>query len=275
LASVYWGLGQIPKQIDDLGKCFADPGYAVFADRWKRQFFSNAGMASCGIVLLAIGAFVAYLGMFDSFPRRLEDTMRPVRHVLPSPWYQGDLISHYVLVLIIGVFVCVAGGSGVWLFLVNLPFLNALSKLRIVPLPGVLLRKFRPMSDFYVVSTLAWFVGVGLEAVIFFPNLSSVAIVFLLVTSFIGLTAFVLPQIVFHNLIMSAHGQIADMRIDYFNSMNAGVPLRSASELARIDEASHPQALWVFDNNDLFSLLFTYFIQLLPLVLGSRIGFLR
>lgn len=157
-----------------------------------------------------------------------------------------------------------------WLFLVNLPFLGALSKLSVVPLPGVLLRKFRPMSDFYVVGTGAWFIGVGVEAVIFFPNLSSVPIVFLLVTSFIGLTAFVLPQIVFHNLIVSAHNQLADLRIDDFNYMNAGAPPKSAPKLARIDETTHSQALWVFDNSDVVGLLFTYFVPPLLLVLRSK-----
>lgn len=268
LASVYWGLGQIPRHLDDLGRCFVEQYYAAFADRWKRRFFSNKGMILCAIALWLFGAIMGLVGMF---PLHRQDTLRPANHVLPQAWYQGDVLSHYLLFLIISGFACFVGGSGLWLFLVNLPFLDSLSKFRVVPLPSVVLRKFRPMSDFYVVSTGAWFVGVGLVAIVVFRNLSPIAAIFLAVTSLIGVTAFVLPQIVFHNLIISAHVAIANMRIDEFNN-DSGTPPKRVSELTSIDAIPVSQGVWVFDNSDVVGLLVSNFLPPLILILKSKVG---
>jgi pilus assembly protein TadC len=152
------------------------------------------------------------------------------------------------------------------LFFVNLPFVSALRKLPVVPLPNLLLAKFRPLSDFYLTGTLAWFIAVGLTALILFPNLSNAAIWFLLGTTLIGLSGFIVPQIVFHLLVVRAQSQMADF-------VHRALRLwdRNPSSLKDLNEALKAHSMWVFDRADITSLLIPELVAAVGLILKSGV----
>jgi hypothetical protein len=268
LASVYWGLQQLPCVIDDLGLCFEINDYAAFATKWKRHFLSNKGMLICGGLLFAIGSTVVSFGMFNS-------TLRRGPHVFPPYWYDGDLIAKFALILTLGLLTSVVGGSGVWLFLVNVPFLRRLRKLAVISVPTVLIAKLRVASDFYVISTMAWFVAVGLAAAVFFPGISDPAFVFLLITSVIGLSAFMLPQAVFHVLIVRSRNQVASSIADSFHHLSPDAnQIENVSKLPGLDELVHSNVMWVFDRNEVTALLIPQVVAIATLALKSGLGVL-
>jgi hypothetical protein len=161
LGSVFWGLRQLPGLIDGLQNCFMNVDYAKFASAWKAHFFSNGWMRLWSGVVFAVGATAL---LFQRNPQA-------THHLFPLCWYGGSTHPKFALLLLIGFCASLAAGAGISLFVVNLPFVFALLKLPVVSLPNVLLAKLRPMSDFYVAGTLAWFVAVGLTALIFFHNI--------------------------------------------------------------------------------------------------------
>jgi hypothetical protein len=245
--------------------CFEINDYADFATKWKRHFLSNTGMLICGGLLFAVGSTAVGFGMFDS-------TLRQRQHVFPPYWYDGDLMAKFALILTLGLLTSIVGGSGVWLFLVNVPFLRRLRKLAVISVPTILIAKLRVASDFYVISTMAWFVAVGLSAAVFFQNLSATAFVFLLITSVIGLSAFMLPQAVFHLLIVRSRSQLASSIADSFRHLSPKAnQIENVSNLPGLDELVHSNVMWVFDRNDVTALLIPDVVALVTLALKSDI----
>jgi hypothetical protein len=203
--------------------------------------------------------------MFKSAPQA-----RPL--IFTAEWFRGttrDLYERFFLILAMGAFASFAGGAGFWLFLVNLPFVRALLRLPVIPLPNVLIAKLKPMSDFYVVGTLAWFVAVAVSAMIFFQNLKGAAALFLLVSSIIGTSAFVWPQVIFHVMIVRAQSQMADAAVDAFRHLPSKATNESLAGVREANEAVKANALWVFDRADVTTLLLPDFVALLGLILKS------
>jgi hypothetical protein len=265
LGSVFWGLRQLPSLIDHLGKCFVGINYAEFASKWKAHFFSNTWMLLWSGVVFTLGATAVYLGMFQQTPQ-------PTHHIFPPPWYLGDPHPKFALLLIVGCFTSLAAGSGISLFVVNLPFVFALLKLSVAPLPNILLAKLRPMSDFYVAGTLAWFVAVGLTALIFFQNLSDTAIGFLLATSVIGLSAFIVPQVIFHIMVVRSLSQMADSICEASGFWHGDRDQRDvSSKLKELNDAVKANSMWVFDRADMTSLLIPELVTVVVLILKSGI----
>ncbi|HTW63967.1 MAG TPA: hypothetical protein VME17_05090 [Bryobacteraceae bacterium] len=256
---------QLPWLIDGLENCFVAVNYAEAAEKWKGRFFSNAWMLACFAVVFAVGATALYLGMFHGNPHS-------THHVFPACWYQGDRSAKFWLLLTVGFFASLAAGAGISLFAVNLPFAFSLLKLPVVPLPNVLLAKPRPMSDFYVAGTLAWFVAVGLTAYIFFQNMSDTAIGFLLVTSVIGLTAFIVPQVIFHILVVRALSQMADEAYQELRRWSEDQDVTNLSFLLKgVNDSVKANSMWVFDRSDVASLLVPELITIVGLILKSGI----
>jgi hypothetical protein len=263
LGSVFWGLRQLPDLIDGLQNCFMNVDYAKFASTWKAHFFSNGWMRLCAGLVFALGAAAL---LFRLNPQA-------TLHIFPQFWYQGNTHPKFALLLTIGFCASLAAGAGISLFVVNLPFVFALLKLPVISLPNVLLAKLRPMSDFYVAGTLAWFVAVGLTALIFFHNIKDpMAGGFLVVTSGIGLSAFIVPQIVFHIMVVRSLSQIADYSFEEFHLWyNRQDRTEGSSKLKDMNDSVKANSLWVFDRGDVASLLTPELITVVGLILKPRI----
>jgi len=261
LASVYWGLLQIPERIADLDSCFAesffnDQDYKSWAQKWSKWFASNPWMLGCGLAILAWGVEVVYSGMFGWFPQSLSDAIKPRSHSLPDYWFTSPLVNRFVLVLWLGGGAALAGGAGLWLFVLNVAFLWRVSKLQVISIPNVLVTKFRLMTDFYLYSTGAWFVGVALVVALFFRNFSGTAQVIVTVSSLIGLTAFMGPQWVFHRLIVRSQNQLVDEMLGRVIAevRSGNLAASNTRNLATLNEQTEPQEMWVLDLSDLLLL---------------------
>ena len=263
LGSVFWGLRWLPRLIDSLKTCFLDVKYEEFAAKWKANFLSNGWMLICAASVLTLGATRLYIAMFHHASDSQHD-------VLPSSWFHGNLDSKFGLLLTIGLCASLATGSGMSLFLVNLFFVFALRELSVVSLPNFLLAKLRPLSDFYLAGTLTWFAAVGLSVFILFPNLSNTAIWFLLATTVIGLSGFIVPQVVFHVLVVRSQSQLADSVHATLQLLGSDQdPLHNSSKLKDLNDTVKANSLWVFDRADITALLIPELISATGLILKS------
>jgi hypothetical protein len=261
LGSVFWGLRWLPTLIDGLQKCFGNVTYDEFASRWKLHFLRDQWMLLCTVVVFAFGATTIYVA--KSYPVTGNE-----HRVFQPSWFSGQ---PFALLLAIGLCASLATGSGMSLFVVNVPFVFALRKLPVVSIPNMLLAKLRPLSDFYVAGTLAWFVAVGLTAFILFPNLSSTALWFLLVTTVMGLSGFVVPQVVFHLLLVRSQSQMADHLYGELQIWERSAPVQPSSKLKELNDTLKANSLWVFDIADITSLLIPELISAIGLILKSGI----
>jgi len=296
LASVYWGLLQLPERIADLKSCFKNEHYDQWARKMNDWFANNWGTVVCAIPIFALCASLAYSGMFGSVPKlQLTDTSvprfaldrpgttpgalapkiakpvpaPPPQHLLPKAWYESPAIGKFFLLLGVAMPGMLAGAAGAWLFFVNIWFLVGLSKFHVAPRPTILVSKFRLMTDFYLYSTGAWFVGVASVVVVFFSNFSRDAQAIVGVTSFIGLTAFMGPQWLFHRLLVRSQHELVEMAIkESPPTKNSG-----AHQIAEFNDRTDPQDMWVLDFSDM--LLVAAQGLLAPLVLFLKTVVLR
>lgn len=259
LGSVYWGLRELPIQLENLESCVVSPGYGEMARRWMGYFSSNVLVIAFAFGLFLFGGWLLYRGLFFSFPPDLRK-VTAIHHLLTPPWYRCNLVSLSVLLLIWGFPACFAGGAGVSLFIVNLPFMYKISKLDFLPLPSVLLAKFRVMSDFYLKSTLSWFVGVGVSVMFFSPSISAAAIFFIAITSLIGLTAIMVPQFVFHGRIVRAQSDASDAIIKKFHSLRGERNWKNYNDTLRELNRVVDSPTWVYKSGQIVGLVASNFV---------------
>jgi hypothetical protein len=272
LGSVRWGLERLPKVLDDLATCFYSPGsheHAQFIKKWMTYFTKNSGMLLCATLLFIFGALAI---IFE-----LKVPVDTHGHIIPMEWRSKGFFPYLTLVYYLGLTASLAGGAGFWLFLVNLPLLGSIFKRKTIPLPAVVLAKLRTISDFYVVSTFAWFVGVAAAVTIAFKALSPTSIGFLIISSIVGLSAFVGPQIIFHILLVRAQQVLADASArEYYRLISmhlakgkASEDQMSLSELARLNSAAQGSASWVYDASDIVFLVASNLVPPITLIIKT------
>lgn len=259
LGSVYWGLRELPIQLANLKGCIVSPCYGEMTIRWMRYFSSNVMTTVCALALLLFGGRLLYRGLFYSFPADLR-CVTAMHHILTPPWYHCNLVYLFVLLLVWGFPACFAGGAGVSLFVVNIPFMYKISKLEFLPLPSVLLAKFRVMSDFYLKSTLSWFVGVGVSVMFFSPSISVAAVLFIAITSLIGLTAIMVPQFIFHGRIVRAQSDASDAIIKRFHSLRGERNWKNHNDALRELNRVVESPTWVYRSGQIVGLVASNFV---------------
>ncbi len=122
------------------------------------RFSSNIGMSICAFALFAVGFVQAY----GSIYQMRETLSAQSRHILPEWCFHGNLNHNFAIVLIVGMYSSFACGAGLWLFITNVRFLWNLREFEVVPLPNVLRATFRKTTNFCLIGTATWFVGVGI-----------------------------------------------------------------------------------------------------------------
>jgi hypothetical protein len=270
--SVHWGLKKLPKVLDDLAACFYSPSsneHAQFIKKWMIYFSKNSGMIICASILFLFGALAVILSVCD--PQNAANS------VFPYEWRSKGFSPFLIIVYSLGLTASLAGGGGFWLFLVNLPLLFSILRRKTIPLPAAVITKLRTVSDFYVVSTFAWFVAVGIGVAIVFKALDAISISFLIFSSVIGLSAFVTPQVIFHILLVRSQQVLADASMkEYYQliTLNSSKNIMSGdqlklSDLARLNSNAQGSSSWVYDASDIVVLIVSNLVPPIALMLKT------
>jgi hypothetical protein len=257
-AWVRWGMLNLPDQLQHIRSCFVmdDADYQMFTDRWLRRLRNTPAALSVSFALALVAWAVVYGGLF-AFAAPV-GIARP--HVLPTTWYEGNTWMNMVLLDSQALIAALPLGTGIWLLFINALLLRTMNDLPVVPLPGLLVARFRTITGFYLKIASSWFVGVGIFGIVFFKHLDIVAAFVLLITGSFGLITFFGPQVVFHSFLIRASASIAqhvnELFRQEFKSMYIGSHLsisgvqNSPTALARLADmvqVTQPTPTWVYD----------------------------
>lgn len=102
-------------------------------------------------------------------------------------------------------------GVGLWLIADHLLFMRKLSRLHLKPFRLLSSETYlSELSHLGLVLSLIWFGGVGISGVILYGDFNAVTIPLFVLTAIIGVTQFLLPQVVLRDLIVDAKKRLKD-----------------------------------------------------------------
>lgn len=245
-----WGLLRFPHAINNLTVCFAsEPEFLDVANRAIRRMNNRAGAFSFSILIFCFSVTAVTFGLFVF----VHDEGR-IR-LLSLPWYQSDPIWHEAILLVFGAGCCLLLGTGFWILGVNATFLKAIGGLRGLPLPGILIARFRPLTAFYLRVSVSWYVGFALIALLFVNHLDRASVTVLFIISALGLITALVPQLVFHAIITQAANDMAGDLAQVFKTKLSGrIEPVSLAQATSILQASQPVQMWVINFKDILIL---------------------
>ena len=260
LACENWGLPQLPAILEDLRICFKDEdSFVAITNSALKRLGSLRGAlwTSAGVFVVGL------IGLVEGFA--IGQTA-----ILPAVWYQTTGFGRFVILGLFDAGCSLPMGTGLWLLYGNARLLWALRHLDVIPLPGVVIARFRRLSSFYLYVALTWFLGVGLFGLLFFRNLSLLAGIILTITSAFGLVTSLGPQLLFHHFIAKAASDMAaDLARVFKTEFVEGLMRSNISQVIDMLKATEPGQLWVIRGKDLLVLAGG---QLLPMALVAVKG---
>lgn len=285
--SIRWASCRFHAIMAEIRPCFLvrDRDYAGFATKWTSRLSNNRSIFSVVLLMFILALIVAYMGIHrpDLLQQYAIQSMRPT--LFPPAWYTGDLFAKMLIIDVYGLFAAFPLGTGTCLLIVNVFFLNDLRRLPVAPLPGVIIAKFRGITNFYLLVAFTWFVGVGLFGILLLRDLDIYAAVGILVLGSIGFLTFFVPQCVFHIFLVSAYREVADgvgtIYVRYFGLQTVReviAKLGTVNALSRIElftcmvEATQPVQMWVYDLSDVLILILGQLLALGGVALSSLLG---
>jgi hypothetical protein len=212
----------------ELRPCFLveDVEYRELIVRWLRRIWSGPGNIAVAASLFSIGAAAVWVSFYA--PQHLSRiNLRSFRPVAFGPeWFDGTGVhAKASIVLVFGLVVAVLLGSAARMLVVNFLFLLDLRRLPVIPAANVIRSRLRAITNFYMIVTFAWFVGVGLFGVVFLDVFDPLSVGFLVTLSLIGTATFLTPQVVFRSYLASSYRLACDVALLALN-LQMGIELR-------------------------------------------------
>jgi len=247
LAWMRWGLVRFPRAIEDVRVCFADEKqFLEIADRTIDRLSSRAWAFCLSAVLLCFGLTAVILGLFVF----VHDPSRS--RLLPPAWYQGSRVMHLAILIVLGVSSSLPSGTGLWLLARNALFLNEIRDLTVVPFPGIILARFRPLTAYYLWIAGSWFLGVTLMAVIFVGHLNPLPLFLLSLFSLAGIVTAFVPQLIFHAYITHAASEVAGEFVRIYKvDFSSRIDSASLQVVTSMLQATQPAQVWIINLKDI------------------------
>lgn len=285
--AIRWASVQIRRALPDIRPCFllSDDDFDAFLRKWLGRFTSNTGIVSVIAILVILAWIAVYISAFrpDILGHYRLISLRPT--LFPDAWFEANVGWNVGILMLYGLACAAPLGTGLWILSVNIGFLSQLRTLRVLPIPGVILVKFRGMTNFYLFVAYTWFVGVGLFAGLFFGTFDAVAISVIATLGSFGFLTFLWPEYVFHGYLLRAHQEIADALIALYKQHIGNAPLADVTTSIQpgawndklqifesIAETSKPVDLWVHDLTDWAILIWGQSLPILAVFLRSALG---
>jgi hypothetical protein len=267
LGCIRWGVLRVPGMLDEVRICFKDEQRFVnLANQSMRALGSRAGAfrMSAGVFLVGLVGLVLWFFVFG------QDTER---RLFPDLWYQEPLAGKTFILLVFDIGCSLPLGTGLWLIYANALFLHSLSRLDVIPLPGVLIARLRRLTAFYLIAALTWFLGVALFGLLFFKHLDALAAFILSITAAFGLVLSLGPQLVFHRFIARASSEAAGEFARLFKLEFSGrIDHGNLPQVTSMLQASQAGQMWVINLKDVLLLIVGQLLPLFALVLREKLA---
>lgn len=162
--------------------------YDRLSSKWLKKL-SDSRLHLCISFMFIFGAWL-YLGLATRlwllpwFPQAWS--------LGPHLWAKNLILGMYAVPILL---LLITTGVGIIIFAA---FVSALSKCPLVPSLEIVRVKLRPITDFGLITGLAWSVGVSLFVLLFRPEFSVPAVVAVALLTLLGLTMIFWPQYALH-----------------------------------------------------------------------------
>ncbi len=274
---------KIHKAFEYLRPCFIveDNEYKNKIRFWFSKFRNQRGNLSFSLILFIIGVIIIYFSIYNENILKqlhISSILRP--SIFPSFWKaEIDRGLKFSLLIFYDLGVCLALGTSARMFFINFFFLINLKDFPVIPVSNVLKSRLKTITDFYVYLSLAWFLGVTLFVILFYPTYDFFAVIVLLSLIILGVLTFFTPQIMFRKYLVSSYKTLCDLCLyDFYDKMGIKLVERIShkhkvfnnskisnfNSLVEIIAVSNKPPLWVYDSED-FLILFIG--QLLPFII--------
>jgi hypothetical protein len=267
LGCIRWGSLRSPQMLDDVRICFKnEQQFVSFANDYMKGFGDRVGASSLSLIAFSVGLGAIIHGAFFAHdPGRIR--------LLSAPWYEGSVVTHVVILATIGVGCSAALGTGLWIFSRNARFLYGLRNFDVIPMPGVVIARFRRLTAFYLKVAFTWFVGVALLGLLFFKHVDLLSAIVLTVTAAFGLVTGLGPQFVFHRFIVMASSEVAGEFARVFKlDLSSRIDHSNLAGVTSMLQASQPVQMWVINLKDLLLLAGGQMLPVILLALKEKLG---
>jgi len=289
LGFIHYGSSQIHKAYEDLRPCFLvdDKTYIEKITYWFYKIRSTAGNLWAVGLLIIFDWTVVYLAFFR--PDLLEvfkiGSLRPL--VFPAYWYYPENIyTKAMIIAYYGVFVALPLATSIRMLSLNIRFLLDLRHFPVIPIANVIRHRLRKITNFHMIISATWFVGVALFGMTFFRQLDLLAGGIILVLSSLGILTFLVPQLVFRVYLIRSYGLACDLslvalnrtlditlveRKGHWHPASLGTSWTKLDNLSDIIQTAVKPPLWVYSARDFALLLFGQLIALLSVYLRDLV----
>ncbi|MEU4530017.1 hypothetical protein AB0F49_17465 [Micromonospora ureilytica] len=244
---------------DDLASAFGIPRivYVRLLNRHFERICDWRGHALSAAVFLSLIAIAAYISFFV-FPLRVwGESQRSLRPWVFSPkWYAGEHVNvKFAIVVYFGIWISVALGVTVWLFMQDLRLLQDLSALPVLPVPESLRAQLRLVADWHVSVAIDWALGAILFVVMFSktPDYLSILVIVMLIAA--GSAVLVYPQLLFARIVRNAHDRSCRIAIAVYarskRSMHRITDEQRVEMLTGLAEISTRPRFWVYSADEM------------------------
>lgn len=272
LGCIRWGSLRVHLMFRDLRPVFPvdDESYLEVIKPWMRRFAQHRRNLVACTLLFAVALLLVVIAFY--LPNDIREyhlqSLRPP--VFPAAWYvPHDRPLKVVIVLWYGLVCAALIGTGARVLMVNVLLLWRLRDLPVVALGNVVRSRLRGITNFYVLVSMTWWIGIGLFALTFLNHYDVIAVALMGSMALLGMLTFLVPQLVFRHYILASYQLICSwalsehleawkLKWDGGPSKTAhSVLTRSAGSptLADLVEATAKPTSWVYDSEDLLLLV--------------------
>jgi ubiquinone/menaquinone biosynthesis C-methylase UbiE len=295
ILAVIWGSSRIHVMYEHLRPVFliSDREYLARLRLWASQFSDTRGAVRASGAIFIFALVLCYFS-FYRFTFMTHFGVRSVRPIwFPRGWYDGRYVVIKMLIVAwYGLAVSALLGTTGRLLILNIRLLYSFRTMPVVPLATVVRSRLREITNFYVLTSLAWTGGVALFALLFVRRVDALALAFTITLGIVGFLTFLVPQFVFRSYLIAGYGGLCTWALlsfyrDIGTRLDERPPLRMPATLERFydmdrrqPEPSTPDAAasiadlvsatastvtWVYDSQDIIALAFGQGIAILSI----------
>jgi hypothetical protein len=269
---VAWGARRTRVLTERVRPIFLDPPGPLQSDvaRFEKWVFNWPLQARIALVLWVVGCL-------DIYVRIRKDSL----FVMPEAWSKGPYLPGKMLILFVYdlpvVTLFTASGISIISFVL---FVRRITQHPLLPYLTFARVKLQGLTEFSVVTGLAWSVGICLVVLLFDLEFTALSVASILVYSALGLAILFVPEISVHNALERTRHEVLDEAIRRLKDPGkpSGHPawlqvLEQSPDAEKAFDRAVQEALrtstWTYDVSTVSSIVGTWLLPLVPLLANS------
>jgi len=208
---------------------FARPCFTITDDSYKKIIDTNfrkcasLKLSIYSSIILFVYAMIALGYSYYKFNNSSNGDDNIIMNSLfvKKNWYNVPYKElKFLILLIYALFCSFPLGTAALALIVNVKLILNLFRLPVIPIPNLIYSRLEPLTDFYLKISISWFTGVSLFVIIFIRNLDLTSIIFISFLSIIGILTFLIPQLLYRNMIAKSRSSGTSIAIKKIYSLN-------------------------------------------------------